>query len=238
MKWIIEVMGERNLLEELVKSFASTEFSFIQEGDKYFLKSTDFKGKETAEAVYNEANEIIPLLSGAIRIVFGHPLRMGNVYRVDDDGTMQEFGFAWADNELPAFYGNATTNGASISCCRADNVKIQIAIALRNVKVAEAFALFGVEDLNWVICYKIFEIISDDLGGEKAFLKSFNISKDELNRFTQTAQPHRHAKNSNAHSKWNGHEKPMSFSEAKSFVKRILTDWLQNKREYYSGIKS
>lgn len=228
MKWIIEVMSERNMLEELVKSFASTELSFIQEKDKCFLKSNDFKGKETAEAVYDQAKKIIPILSGAIMMVFGHPLRMGNVYRVDDDETMQEFGFAWADNELPAVYGNATTNGASISC-RADTVNIKMKIALKNIKVQEAFALFGVENLNWVICYKIFEIISDDLGGEKAFLKNFNISKDELNRFTQTAQPHRHAKNSNAHSKWKGPEKPMSFSEAKSFVKRILTDWLKKQ---------
>jgi hypothetical protein len=230
MDWFVQIEGEQSILQELSMSLNSPELCIFQDNQKYFLKCAEFDILETAENVFHKAKELLPILSGATQLELRHPLKLGNVFKRNDDGTLQEFGFGWMSAECPRPFLQAAGEGAKVSNL-ADRVPIWFKVAQRDDKVAEALTLFGANELNWVLLYKIYEIIRDNLGGEQIFRNKQQLSKDGLNRFTQTAQPHRHARNSVTINNWKPHEKPMSFYEAKTFIKYILDNWLRSKEQ-------
>ena len=67
------------------------------------------------------------------------------------------------------------------------------------------------------------EDIQDDA---KSNLKQWVRPKD-LNRFTQTAHPHRHGES--RQKKYKPPEKPMVLFEAKAFISGIIYKWIQSK---------
>ncbi len=172
----------------------------------------------------------MPILSGVAQLELGHPLRLGNVFRKNDDGTFQEFGFAWTEEPLllPKLFLQASANGAQPSNI-IDMVKVWVETARKDNKVTEALTLFGSTELNWVILYKILEIVKRDIG-TKIHEKGW-VTKTDEDRFTQTAQHYRHAKHSERTKKWKPHNKPMMFYEAKTFIRTILSNWLRSKEK-------
>jgi hypothetical protein len=108
-----------------------------------------------------------------------------------------------------------------------DNVKKWAKIAETDNNVIEALSLFGSLELNWVILYKIFEIVENDI--KKRIFKTGWVSREEEDRFKREAQPHRHAKNSKKLSNWMQHKRPMTFFEARTFVETLLENWLRSK---------
>jgi len=226
MDWIVQIIGGKYVLKELAKSLNSSELSVFQEGQDFFLKCSDFNIAKDAKDVFEIAKKFVPILSGATQLELGHPLRSGNVFRINDDGTREEFGFGWGKFTLPKIFMRRSGNGAQVSNI-ADNVKIWVKAAKKEEKITEALTLFGSIDLNWVILYKIFEIIGADIQ-TKIYKKGWGTKAVEK-RFTQTAQPHRHAKHSERLQKWKPHDNLMRFGEAKAFIQTILENWLRTK---------
>jgi len=226
MEWVVQIEGGRFVLEELCRSLNSPELLVFKEGKEFFLKCDDFNKAEEAKDVLEIGRKLVPILSGATRLELGHPLRFGNVFRINDDGTLQEFGFFQGQCMFPKIAMRGAANGAQVSNI-ADNVEIWVKSAQKDEKIREALTLFGSIDLNWVILYKIFEIIEADIQTE-IHQKGWG-TKGAVHSFTQTAQPHRHSKHSERLKKWKSHDKPMRFDEAKAFIQTILENWIRTK---------
>ncbi len=226
MDWVVQIIGGKFVLEELSKSLKISELCVFQKGRTFFLKCNDFNRAINAKDVFEQAKRILPILSGATQLELGQPFELGNVFRLNDDGTLQEFGFGWGEYTLPKFFMRGSGTGAKVSNI-ADNVNVWFKTAQKDDNATEALSLFGSIELNWVILYKIFETIKADIQ-TKIYKKGWSTKTVE-ERFTRTAQPHRHSKHSEKMQKWKPHDKPMRFEEAVAFIRTILDNWLRSK---------
>jgi hypothetical protein len=73
-------------------------------------------------------------------------------------------------------------------------------------------------DPDWVDLYKIFEIIQNDVGA--IHKRGWGLPRDEVGRFTGSAQPHRHGVQKEA-----PHPQPMTLAEAQAFIRRMIHAW-------------
>jgi hypothetical protein len=228
MKWLVKIEADKFVLQEFSKSFNSPALSVFQREVDYFLSCDLFDSLDKAQEIFEKAKTLGPVLSGATRLELGRPLRFGNVFRENEDGTCEEFGFGEGSVLVPKMFTKGAEGGAKVSNL-GDNVKVWFQTARRDEKVNEALSLFGSPDLSWVLLYKVFEIVEADI--KTKICKKRWVTKTLEDRFTQTAQLHRHAKHSEKMTKYKPHNKPMLFHEATTFIQTILDNWLRTKKE-------
>jgi hypothetical protein len=232
MKWYVQIEAEKFVLQELSKSLKSPRLSVFQREANYYLSCDLFDSLDDPEHVFEKAKILGPVLSGATRLELGKPLRLGNVFRENEDGSWNEFGFAEVSALIPKLFCQAAGEAVQAPSL-ADNVKVWLQAARRNGEVDEALSLFGSPDLSWVLLYKVFEIVEADI--KRKIYKTRWVTKTLEDRFTQTAQAHRHAKQSEKMRKYKPHCKPMLFHEGTTFIRTILDNWLRTKQEVQEG---
>ena len=105
---------------------------------------------------------------------------------------------------------------------------IWMALSKRDAHVKKALRLIENDFETWYGLYKVFEIIRQDAGN---IVKRGWCTEAELRRFTQTANSPdalglnaRHAKTIPAP------PDPMSLSSAASFIRKLMSAWLEEKK--------
>lgn len=166
------------------------------------------------------------------------------VHKLREDGTKVSF----VGGSFVAAAGARATIG--IKVIRADGTVEEISeagpipfwmsLARSNAKVATVLDLLGVADWSsWVSLYRIFDVVESDLGskntGRQAIVSRGWATRDDIVRFRYTANSFkelgkeaRHGDEAATHHP-NPPPVPMSNSEARALVERILHNWLRAK---------
>jgi hypothetical protein len=217
-EWLVRLKGDVFDLQGLLVLFSSPKATVLEEGGNYYLKSTDFNLLTDAGDVLEAAKYILQIVNGAAMlhlenflVVQVHPSVIG----IDQDGKRHQFSFGYGT-------GRPVLRPAQ----QPARVDSWITQAGQNKNIADALRLFC--EQNWINLYKIYEIVRDDIGGERNMYGW--VTKREIKRFTQTAQSRdaigdaaRHASD-----KFKPPKGPMSLAEAKSLIKIILLNWLNS----------
>jgi hypothetical protein len=216
-EWLVRLEGNMFDLQELPVLFSSPKATVLEEDGNYYLKSTDFNSLTDAGDVLATANRLLQILNGAAALHLENFLAVQihpSVIGIDQDGERHRFGF-----------GYGTGRPVLKSTQQPARVESWIALAGQSENVADALRFFC--EQNWINLYKIYEIVRDDVGD---LHRCGWVTKKAIKRFTQTAQSRdalgdaaRHASD-----KYKAHPKPMSLSEAKSFIRTILLNWLHH----------
>ncbi len=107
------------------------------------------------------------------------------------------------------------------------------ATAAANEKiVARALSFFSMKK-NWFNLYKVLDAIRDDFDGSIEAVKAKNwVPRDEISRFTGTANNHTAARGKARHGFDFGKpvSNPMPLGEAEQLIRTILTRWLESKK--------
>jgi len=228
MEWYVQILGDNSDLQELSKSLNSPELCISQEDQKYVLKSSNFDQLKNAADVRKRAKEILSLLNGTAKLALGtqQKLTIDAVVEIRDDGKKTTVLFL--SDTVPGGSSTSTSvktsNGNVQEIHPADPIPVWIKTAQINKTVATVFRLIGASALNWIDLYKVYEIIKSDVGGKDKIADNGWATKRQINLFKRTAQAYRHGK-----LKGTPPKKPMTLSEAESFVKKILRKWLQTK---------
>lgn len=229
MEWHVHIAGNNSDLQELSKSLNSTELYIFQEDQKYILKSSEFNQLINSVDVRKRAEEILSLLNGTVKLALGtqQPLTIDAIVKISDVGKKETIEFL--SDELPVGSTIRTSikksDGDVQEIHQADPIPVWIKIAQANKTVARVFRLIGISDLSWNDLYKVYEMVKSDVGGNDKIADNGWTTKGQIRLFKRTAQPYRHGKLKN----YVPPKKPMTFNEAKSFVKKILRIWLQTK---------
>lgn len=95
---------------------------------------------------------------------------------------------------------------------------------LFNNSIATEVFHFYSQPTSWINLYKIYEIIRDDIG-DKEIIKI--LSKNELSRFTGTAQSREQIGDDARHAakKFIRHPQPMTIKEANELIKKLILEW-------------
>jgi hypothetical protein len=107
-----------------------------------------------------------------------------------------------------------------------------VQLAHTDTAVAKVFGLLGNKDaFTWVGLYRVHEVIEHDVGGRKALIKLGWVSDQKLKRFTHSSNSVAVAGDQARHGKETTQppKDPMSLSEAKTFINRLLDSWFTSK---------
>jgi hypothetical protein len=232
MEWIIRLSGDSCDLEELSKVFTSPDLCIQKEGENFILKSENFRSCASSNDVEKIASEMLHNLTAGIKLSLDARKKLGidNILQIDDDGKKHFF------VELSeTMYTRCSMSGEIIHADgtretfhQADPIPKWIEIAHKDAKVAKVFNFIVADFNSWYTLYKILEVLEED--HFKPIMRG-GCHKKMADNFTHTANCYkttgigaRHAKES-----LTPPENPMSLSEAKSFIKMLLHEWLREK---------
>lgn len=240
MEWYVGITGESFDLEDLSESFNLPELFITKIEEGYILKSTDFNSLENVDDVENEAEKILTLINGYAWLVLGmqRPLELAYTARVKDDGKITRFkslsGSVRARSRVKGRISITTKEGEvqDQEIFPADLIPEIISIAQNDENVATVLQILGDRLKDWVNLYNIFEVVEDDVGGIPKIVEKGWATKKAIRRFKQTA-------NSVLAIGYEARHvgkiippppKEMALSEAKSFIKNIINNWIQSKK--------
>lgn len=233
MEWMVYIAGDDLDLSELSKSLISPELCIVKEENQYYLKSTSFNQLVNVDQVREKAEEILPLINGASRLVLGtrKPIKINSVANVDVDGKKKRTYFELGLESLIHCTASVVVNGVEQVVYPAEPIPDWIKVAQTDESVAKVFRLLNKEDYDWVNLYRIYEVVEDDIGATSKIVQQGWASEKEIERFKHTANSigaigdfARHGKE-----KTKPPKDPMKFSEAKSLIETMLHNWLRSK---------
>jgi hypothetical protein len=236
VKWEVDIIGDPADLRMLSEAMRGGDTSICEREGAFVLRSTQFDSFQDANDVRAHTQEIVTFLSGYSRLVLGahKPIKMGSVVMVRDDGTKNVF------VQLEPLTIRARVSLASVSVTRADgtvehygpadSVKDWLEAAGQDPAVAKALRLRNADGLSWVELYRIYEVVEGDVGRSHIVASGW-VKDSEIRRFKHTANSvgacgdqARHGKESTQPPK-----NPMSLSQAKSLIDRLLKAWIGSK---------
>jgi hypothetical protein len=234
-KWLIRLKGEEFDLKDLTPLVHSPNHAVIEENGLYYLWSLDFDSLDSASEVRELASSLIDVLNGAVKLHTSgfHGVSEDGVIMIEEDGRRHEYvylgGSSAARSRASASITVITSGDKEQVAQPPRDVESWISLAETHKAVGNALHFFK-ED-TWTSLYKIYEIIREDVAGQKAIIKSGWATKRGLNRFTQTAQSRaaigdlaRHAT-----SKPEPPLQPMNIKEARALVRGMILGWLSSK---------
>ena len=234
-KYLVRLEGEKFDLEDLPSLLCSPEHTVIEEDRFYYLKSSDFDSLGSADEVRECAIAIIEMLNGAMKL---HIPSFRGVYEdgvtiIEEDGRRHHHVYLGGSSagraKVSAHLTVTTSSDARKIAPLPSIVESWISLAKTDKAVADALHFF--RENTWISLYKVYEIISEDVGGQQAITKNGWAAKQKLSRFTQIAQSRtalgdsaRHAAN-----KFKPPSQPMNIKEAGSLLRGVILSWLSSK---------
>ena len=226
MEWMIELSGDPSDLDKLSKVFTTPELCIQKDGENFLLKSEDYESCVSSDDVKNIASEILNNLNAGIALSLDSQKKIdiAGIIQIGDDGRRHCF------IEISSSY---LTLGPTLlmigeNIHPADPIPRWIKIAHKDAKVAKAFNFIVADFNSWNSLYKILEVLKED---QFKLVRNGSCHENKISDFKRTANCYetigidaRHAKENQAPPK-----NPMSLSQAKSFIKMLLHEWLREK---------
>jgi hypothetical protein len=171
------------------------------------------------------------LLKGPAKLAMGNgpAIKIGHILQICDDGTEHYFvhltEHATSSCSVDARIINP--DGTVEEHHPADAAVDWVCLSQKDPAVKMMFEQVSDDFENWHGLYNVFDIIREDVGD---IPKKGWCDAGELRRFTQTANSKEAVGVKARHGKWiSAPPNPMSLSEAKGLMKKIITEWLQEK---------
>ncbi len=205
-------------LEKFRDSLKSLDCSIIVENGRMTIKTSalaedvDVSDNNAVSQVWEDVNNFVDVINGAA-IVEGYslsPMRLYYVKYIDDKGAIQ-------------FLPNIGNMYAVLPSPRASEPDISqfIPLALGDKAVAKALRLCS-RELDWGNLYRIYEVISEDMGGLTD--KYFKIVKASANTSQVTGDHSRHGK-----IKVGTPKETMKLADAQHLIKSKVREWIYEK---------
>jgi len=231
MEWIVTLSGDNHFLEELSKSFNSADICIQKENGNYILKSDRFADLSTDQDVRDHAETLLQLLKGPAKLALGNgpAIIIEHVLQIRDDRPRHYFVYLSECVTLSCSVDERIINpdGTVEEHHPADAALDWVRLSQKEPAVKMMFDQVSDDFENWHGLYNVFDIIREDVGDipEKGWCDA-----GELKRFTRTANSKEAVGVKARHGKWiSAPCNPMSLSEAKGLITKIITEWLQEK---------
>lgn len=221
--WLVELQGQEFDLDALAGLLHSPHLNVSKEGSAYYLRCSAFVSIGSPGEVRERAREILQRASAAERIRCGSslPIRLGEVFRIEPDGSRRGF---FSSGLLSSW--NVRVPHALVTEEDALAFARWVELAERDAKVDKALRILITRDTNWINLYNILDVVLSDVGG--MIWQAGWVPEREVKRFKHTADSESTLGDEARH----GQERtrppadPMSLNEADSLIRKILRAWL------------
>ncbi len=172
-RWFVPLQGSPIELSRLATHVLPAPPLWVtHEGDEYRLYGSDFDRLTSAEDVYALARTLLPRINGLGRVRFPdwEPITFDRVVQIGDDGGHHHS--VWATVEV-----GRIRVAAQALVTRADGTVDPpppppsgdgaLVAAVRSESAQDRALRFFSHEPSWSNLYKVYEVIRDDVGGEK-----------------------------------------------------------------------
>lgn len=232
MEWVVTLSGSAHILEELSKVFNSPEICIQKDHDAFVLKSRNFADLISDDQVREHTTEILTSLNGAAKLALGScsPIKIEDISKIRDDGTRHVYVSATSSVMASVTCSITITHadGTIEEFHPADPAIPWMALSKRDRHVKRALHLIENDFETWYGLYKVYEVIQEDVGNipERGW-----CTEAELKRFKRTANSPEALGVDARHGKMiPAPPDPMSLSSAESFIRRLMSAWLKEKK--------
>lgn len=234
MTWLIELLGDRADLGELVRAVSLSSVAVVRQDETYFLQLSDLDPEIEARAVVDKARDLLSILNGALRLGFDarESVQLGSVHRLLDGARAY---FLIAEPAVLRIRGFAPTitraDGTTEAIPPGEPVRELTRLAMSDAAVANVLRLVSDGDLSWGDLYRAVEIIEENIGGLGVITDREWCTKKSIKLFKHTANSPGALGLDARH----GVERtvppaaPMGIVEARTLVLSIVHAWLREK---------
>jgi len=228
-KWLVRLKGERFDLEDFPKLLRLSKVKIVEEDGSFYLESSEFNSLTSAEEVRERGRELIKLINGVTKFNRDNFLGISEdaVIRVEDDGKRHGYLFLGSTvkirTKVSAQLTAIAADGSEKGITQPSALESLFEVAQKHNVVTKALSFY--RDGTWNSLYKAYETIKGDVGGKHQIIKNGWVVNSDINRFTQTAQPYRHA----ASKKYKPPAQPTTLLEARALIKTIISRWISSK---------
>jgi hypothetical protein len=231
-EWLIKLKGERSDLEDLPSLLATSDLRVTQEGEAFYLKAPELNRLDSEHEVIPRAKDLLSIVSAAASLHFQSftVLEISDLIMIDENGIRHEHMYlAPAAGLRHKWLGTTKDDDSLVPANRSLNVDYLVRLSVQFKVVADSLQFFR-ED-SWVSLFKVYEIIRDELGGDRKLTQTKWTTKATLSRFTHTAQSEDilGAEARHASKKYGTPKVPMSKFEAHYFIRELLLSWIRTK---------
>jgi hypothetical protein len=229
LEWLLEITADSSLdMEAFRKAISFPGVVAFDQKDRTFIRTERLQHLSNPTEVETVGLELLEILNGIVRVECPHyvGVKLKGMVRVFEDHTscglvgkpVSVLGIAEVKS-MRQFIEQTVSQAAAID-----------ALASSNSDVSEALRLFSIRDDPFMNCYKVFEIIREDVGVD-AISYRFGIPKSQIKRFTRTVNHPGSSGRHSRHARTNEDpvQSPMSATDARELIRLILKGWLAEK---------
>jgi hypothetical protein len=219
----VKLIGQEIDLKKAADYFKTTQFSISKAEDEYFICSDKFNDIKSTNEISKIANSFLEKINGILKLKFQgfNTIALDSLFIFEDENGI---------SKIAAMRATLSGRGdlTAIPNSTGDEVENHInqTEKLINDLIATEVFHFYSQPTSWINLYKIYEIIRDNIG-DKRIIQI--LSKNELSRFTGTAQSRDKIGDDARHSskKYSGHADPMTIEEANELIKKLIIKWAE-----------
>jgi len=226
-EWLARIKGRETYLSELATLFGGTQARIIKKNDAHYLGSSEFASMANPTEVLRAAVEIVRRMNavGMLRIARFDPVEVVNVVRTDTHGDVREHYVTMTSTIRFSGSAGVSTSGSHSRV----ELDWMLTLASCDPAVDDAFRCLTSNEPTWIQCYKLFEIVRDDVGSNN--LKKYGSASD-FDKLTATANHPAASGDEGRHARMRGRgpSRTMSQREATNFIRDVVDAWLNDKR--------
>ena len=236
MTWELEIAGDPWVLEQLSQALQSDDIKLLSSNATFSLVGRVFDGIADERDARSIAEEKLSRLSGIamLTLQLRSPLQITSVTHIDDSGHAKSYittvHVATIETHMSCVVTDAQGNVISRDPSP-ESLATSFNLAGLDKSVDKVLRLLGDGDLSWVNLYRLYEIVRDDVGGEKAIASRGWCQPDDLKLFRWTANHPEASGDSARHGsiRQDPPEKPMELAQAQTLIRTMVQKWLQEK---------
>jgi len=227
MDLLLKINCSEEQISYLTSVFDVTPVSLLQRKDGVYLRSTEIVEDEfdkdnsgLISESWEQARQFIARINGAaiIENESWTPLSLENLKVVSLDGSEEWF---------------PITGSADLGLGRRKSMSAKnlLRLADESLHVAKALRL-QCQDMDWVNLYRLLEVVCEDVGGDGQIEENDWAKKDDIAKFTGSANNSSVIGDEARHGQIDGSGQPseiMTLREARPFIKSIVFQWLEAK---------
>lgn len=228
---MLRINCSEDQISYLTSVFDATPVSLVEREDGVYLRSTeiveeefDEENSEFISESWEQARQFIAVVNGAVKIEkemeieSWTPFSLENMKVISLDGSEEWF---------------PITGSAHLGSMRRKSISAKnlLRLADESVHVAKALRL-QCQDMDWVNLYRLFEVVREDVGGDDQIAEKGWAIKDEINKFTGSANNSSVTGDEARHGKIDGYGQPseiMTLREARLLIQEIVLRWMEAK---------
>lgn len=241
--WAVELSSEDGGrdLTHLAWVFRTPDMQVFGGPDGFYLSSTRLRSTADADKLREVVGELLGVMNGWSQLVWPgiEPVHAVALHRFSYDGARIEGGMILTVPRIALLVGDDGEGIAEIVLADpgADPLNTRplpsvAREAFHDLQVQRTLVIYGKGPPSWSELYVVLEIISTDLGGQRAIRNCGWASMNQIDRFMQSANDPRVAGINARHGVSKSPQfpsDPMSIQEARQLIRRILAHWIAYK---------